>query len=200
MTEHPLYEKIKPYMSESRFEHTLRVVKTARSLSKLCLSKMEDQLVIAAFLHDISKELPLEEQRRILDADGIVLDEDELDSPAIWHSYTAPHVIKRDFPEYADQNVLSAVRNHTVGDVLMTLFDEIIFLSDYIEEGRTYESCISLRKFVFDNMTDDCERNISVIHTACIKSIENTEASLKAKGKRVAPKSEAVKNVLKSRI
>ena len=200
MTKHALAPKIKPYMSEKRYAHTLGVAKMARLLAECCLPSKMEELVAAAFLHDISKELPIEEQKRILSYEGIVLDADEIGSPEIFHSYTAPHVIKRDFPEYANEEILNAVSNHTVGAVDMTVFDEIIFLADYIEEGRTYKSCINLRNYVLENMSDDIFSNLKHLHIACIRSINATEQALIAKGKRISKKTEMVKKSLESRI
>ncbi|MBO5945672.1 MAG: bis(5'-nucleosyl)-tetraphosphatase (symmetrical) YqeK [Clostridia bacterium] len=200
MKEHPLALKIKPYMSEKRYIHTLGVVKMAEKLSRYCLPDKRDALVAAAFLHDISKELSFDEQKRILACEGVTLDGDEMNSPEIFHSFTAPYVIKRDFPEYASEEILNAVRYHTVGDVDMTVFDEIIFLSDYIEEGRVYQSCIDLRNYVLENMGDDIIANVVCLHNAALRSIEATERVLLAKGKRVSKRTALVKKSLASKI
>lgn len=200
MIKHPLIEKIKPYMSEKRLKHTLGVAEMAEKLAAFSIPERTEELIVAALLHDISKELSHDEQMDMIKLDGILLEDDELCSPEIFHSYTAPYVIKRDFPEYASEDILSAVRNHTVGAVDMTVFDEIIFLSDYIEEGRTYQSCIDLRHRVLLAMCTDTEANTRVLHRACIESINNTERALSLKGKSLTKKTLLVKKSLESKI
>ena len=76
-------------------------------------------------MHDVTKELDSGEQVRLLKLLGVSTD--EMLSPPVFHSITAPMVIRRDFSEFATENVLSAVYNHTTAAYDMSLFDEIIY-------------------------------------------------------------------------
>jgi ribosome-associated protein len=93
--------------------------------------------------------------------------------PQLWHSFTGGAVVKDEFPDYANDNVLSAIVNHTVGSPDMSVFDEIILLSDYIEEGRTYKNCIEVRENFFDeiNNAHSYEDKILALHNATIDSL-----------------------------
>jgi predicted HD superfamily hydrolase involved in NAD metabolism len=126
-------------LSAKRFSHTLGVERMAVKIGEKCLPDRIDELRVAALLHDISKEYSEAEHLELIKTYNFSLSDEDLASPQLWHSITAPFVVMRDFPEFRGEDILSAVRNHTVGAPSMSVFDEIILLSDYIEDGRRYE-------------------------------------------------------------
>ncbi len=192
-----LAEALKARLSEERFLHTLGVMRMAEYLAEMCAPEFVILMRAAALLHDISKEYSDEEQIRLLTESGIALDEYDLKSPQILHSYTAPITVKRDFPQYADEMLLSAVKNHTIGAPDMSVTDEIIFLADFIEDGRPYESCTQLRKFVTENMKlGNIDGNIKVLHKACAESINYTISSVLARKKLFNPKNILTRDAL----
>ena len=132
MSELELKAAVEARMSQKRFLHTLGVVKAARQLGEELMPEKIQSLTVAAHLHDIAKELPTEELLTLSSEYGYVTTEEDMNSPQVLHSFAAPAVIKRDFPEYASEEILSAVFKHTTGDGEMSVFDEIIFLSDLI--------------------------------------------------------------------
>ncbi len=191
--------KIKSRLSDKRFEHTLGVCDMARLLAEHCLPDAKDEICFAAMLHDIAKELSTEEQLSIIRREHIELT--AADTPPVFHSYVAPYIVTSEFPEFATPRILSAVEKHTVGDVEMSVFDEIIFLADYIEMGRTYKDCIETREFMLSSMVDgDIAGNVNALHKACVMSIDRTCKSLFEKGKPVNPKSLDAKKSLLSKI
>ncbi len=127
-------------LSEKRMRHTIGVEKMAVLIGEKILPETVSELRAAALLHDISKEYSEAEYFTLIKKHNISIGKEEIDEPALWHSITAPAVIKDDFPEFASEDVLSSAYNHTVGSPDMTVFDEIILLSDYIEEGRQYSA------------------------------------------------------------
>ncbi len=137
---------VKKSMSEWRFKHTQGVFLEANRLGELYIPERLSELRAAALLHDITKEKTDEEQIAILRENGYNVTDDDIRSPKTLHSKTAPYEVKRSYPEFATENVLSSLRNHTTGSADMTLFDAIIYLADYIEETRTFEDCVYLRK------------------------------------------------------
>ena len=146
-----LREKVRLSLSEKRFLHTLGVEKAARKIAEFCLPDMKDELSVAALLHDIAKEYDTEALLRFIDEDGIILSDVDRLTAAALHSYAAPCVIKKYFPEYATKEILNACRNHTLGSADMSLFEEIIFIADYIEDGRSYDSCINVRDKLYSS-------------------------------------------------
>lgn len=193
--------RVESRLSQRRYLHTLGVVNAAVKLAELCLPDSVLEAEAAALLHDVSKEYTLEEQYSLIKEFNIKIDESDYNSPAILHSFTAPAVIKRDFNKFATTKILSAVFNHTIGSPDMEIFDEIIFLADYIEENRTYDSCIAVRKFVFDNMKlGEHEFNIKILHRACVKAIDLTVANLLENKKNINEKNILTRNALMSKI
>lgn len=147
-----LRERVRSYMSERRLNHTYAVEREAAAICKVFAPDMEYTLRAAALLHDITKELPIEKQLQLCIASDIIYTKEELMTPKIFHSRTAPFVIKRDFAELATDEILGAVRWHTTGRAGMTLCEQILFLADFIEDTRTFESCVTLRRFFWDGI------------------------------------------------
>ena len=192
-----LRKKVKSRLSDERYRHTLGVEKCAVYLAELCLPGFENEIAAAAILHDVTKELSVDEQLLIIQKAGILLSEDEKSSPQIFHSFTAPYVILKDFSDFATENVLSAVRRHTTGDVDMSVFDLIIFLSDFIEENRTYKSCVELRDFVFSNIKpNDINGNIKLLSIASLREIDITISNLISKNRVITNKTIFLRNRL----
>ncbi len=149
-----LREAIKTRMSEKRFSHTLGVEKCAERLGNLILPHKTNELRAAALLHDISKEMPIEEQFGILNENAFPLTDEDKETLGVIHSFSAPYVIKDSFSDFATEDILSAVFNHTLGCDRMSTFDKIIFVSDYAEQTRAFESCIAVRNFLFNGIEE----------------------------------------------
>ncbi len=196
-----LRAEIQKRLSEKRFLHTLSVADMALRLGECCLPDKSDMLYAAGLLHDVTKELTYSEQLGIIKDFGIELDGEDIASVGVIHSFTAPAVIKRDFPEFATDEILSAVFKHTVGSPLMSVFDEIIFLADFIEEGRSYDASIRVRAYVFDSMSrGDINNNLRVLHTACVDEIDSTLIHLIKNKKQINSKNILTRNALLSKI
>lgn len=195
-----LKSKVKERLSEKRFLHTLAVKDMAKRLSFFCLPEYTEELTAAALLHDITKEFTKEEEQEAISSFNIELDSEDIKSPGIIHSFTAPFIIKRDFPDFATERILSAVRNHTVGAADMSVFDKIIFLADFIEETRAYEASAQVRSFVLENMGVNLENNVKILNTACIMEIDSTISHLITNKKRINFKNILTRNALLDKI
>ena len=153
-----LRERVGAVMSEKRYIHTLEVEKMAERIGKIYLPEKTDLLRAAALLHDITKERTLEEQIALCEKYGIPYTETDLLSPKIFHAKTAAAQIPEKYPEFADGEVISAVRWHTTGRADMKLTEKIIYLADYIDQSRNFEDCVRLRAHFwsahFSNMND----------------------------------------------
>ncbi len=171
-------------LSENRFRHTLGVEKMAVILGECCMPDKLDVIQVAALLHDISKEYSEAEHILLMERHEIVMSDEDRCSPPLWHSMTAPLVVLEEFSEFASDEVLSAVRNHTVGSPDMTVIDEIILLADYIELGRSYDRCVALRKKVLDGLEgcDGIDDSIKVLHSAVAESLDNNIKEFTSRG------------------
>ena len=194
-----LRQRVGQRLGEKRFKHTLGVERLAAELGELLLPDSVSELCCAALLHDIAKELPSEEMLALIGED---ISDDDIQTPAIYHALAAPFVIIRDFPEYATENVISAVRNHTTGEYGMSLFDEIIFISDFCEDGREYDSCRNTRKKLFEYLAGakNADERISALHRAALDTADSTVEALVRIGRRVNQKTLMARKYFKSKI
>ena len=178
--------RISEYMSEKRYRHTLRVEEVASELFRLTVGDDDREIRCAALLHDIAKEISDEELiLKLREMPGITAD--DLNCPAAYHALCGPFYIKRDFPSFAESRILSAVFNHTTGAPKMSLFDEIVFLADYIEPGRKYESCVLCREALYSELrlTESREERISAFHRATGRALGDTIKKLTEWGKQI---------------
>lgn len=196
-----LRTEVKNTLSDDRYRHTIGVEKAAALISEKCLPDMLYEIRVAALLHDISKEYSVAEQIDMIENASVDHTDEDLLSPAVLHSLTAPILIKKNFPEYARGDVLSAVLNHTTGSADMSLFDEIIFVSDYVEEGRRYPECIAVREELFERFraAKDTEECIFALHDATISALNNTIISVVKRGLFLHPKTVLTRNAFLGR-
>ena len=124
----------------SREKHISGVVNAAEMIrSEVFPHVSKEDVYTAAFYHDCTKN---EEQISLLKEYCIEPTDDLLRSPAVMHAFTGAERLKR---EGKNESVVNAVRYHTTGRPNMTEIEKIIFIADYIEENREYESCKSAR-------------------------------------------------------
>ena len=50
--------------------------------------------------------------------------------------------------------ILDAIKSHTTGRVGMGLLEQIIFVADYIEPGRTFPTCVKCREIAENSLVD----------------------------------------------
>lgn len=145
-----LREKISSTMSEKRFAHTAAVEKMAERLGRLYAPDKLDVLRAAGLLHDITKEYSTEKQLQICREFGIITTKQDILTPKTFHAKTAAVLIPVLYPEFDDEEVISAVRWHTTGNADMSLLQKIVYLADYIDESRKFEDCVKLRNLFWD--------------------------------------------------
>lgn len=139
------YKKIiKSMMSENRYNHCVNVSKEAVKLAKR-YGGDEEKAAIAGILHDITKEMPKEEQLQIMRDSGIILDDIQKNAPKLWHGISGSVYIKNHFA-IDDEDILNAVCYHTTGRAGMSLLEKIIFVADFTSEERTYKGVATMRK------------------------------------------------------
>lgn len=193
-----LRENIKRHMGSHRYEHTLGVEKAAMFLGSILLPERISELRAAALLHDVTKELSYDEQFSLLSTESFELsDEDKATLPAL-HSFSAVPFIKANYADYASDDILSAVFNHTLGAEDITLFDKIVFISDFIEDGRTYNSCMTTARFLKENIKQEntLDENIDFLNQAILMAIDATVSSVLRKNQTPHSRSIAMKNNL----
>lgn len=197
-----LESKVEQAISRYRYIHTLGVKHAALKIAERCYLGDVSEIAAAALLHDISKEYSTAEQYNMIKQSELQLSDTDLMSEVVLHAFTAPFIIKRDFAEFATENILSSVFNHTTGDPNMSLFDEIIFVADYIEDGRKHESCVEVRNKLYESMNAarDREECIMYLHNATISALDNTIINLVRNKQVINERTVATRNAFLARV
>lgn len=137
-------------LSEKRYKHVLGVAKTAKELATLN-GVDENKAELAAMLHDIAKEMPVDEQMRILKKNNFNITEIEKASLQVLHGFVGEFLAREKF-NINDEEVLKAVAYHTTGKANMTKLEKIIYIADYIEPTRNYPGVEKLREVTYKDL------------------------------------------------
>ncbi|MBE6614508.1 MAG: HD domain-containing protein [Ruminococcaceae bacterium] len=191
-----LREAIRPYLTGKRLQHTLAVEDAAAQIGGIFLPEDVNKLRAAALLHDITKKADTEKQLQYCAEFGIMVTENDVRSPKIFHAKTAAALAERDFAAYADPKVLEGIRWHTTGHAGMTMFEAIVYLADYIEATRTFQDCIALREYFLQNMESarTAEEKETVLNRTMVLSFDMTIRNLLEEGAPVDSDTIAARN------
>ena len=123
-------------LDDYRYIHSSGVADSARYLAKI-YGADEEKAYLAGLLHDIAKNMPKDEQLRLIEKGGITLTDAEKNNPALWHAIAGECYIRCEMG-IADPEILGSVRYHTTGKADMSLMEKIIYIADYISAERNY--------------------------------------------------------------
>ncbi len=110
----------------------------------------EEKAREAGILHDITKKEKLDEQLRLCEKYGIILDEMERSEGKLLHAKTGAGIAKYEFG--CDDEVYGAIYWHTTGHEDMTLLEKVIYMADYIEPNRDFPGVEELRKLAYSDL------------------------------------------------
>ena len=135
-------------------ERRLHVEGTAAEAERLAKRWGEDvdRAVTAALLHDCTKRIKGEEQLKLCESYGIMVTQDDLDSPGVLHALSGAEFAVREFG--VSEEVASAIRTHTTGTPNMTCLQRIIYLSDLIEPTRSFSGLKKIRMLAYENLLE----------------------------------------------
>ncbi len=127
-------KNLKKNLSKKRYKHTLSVAKTSKKLAKNYNVDIK-KCYIAALLHDYTKEYNLKDQELIINTH--FKNEEVYNIKPAWHSYTASIEVNKIFG-IDDEDILNAIKYHTLGHKDMNDIAKVIFIADYIEPTRKH--------------------------------------------------------------
>ena len=127
--------KIKSYIKETRFYHSLSVAHVAYDLAKRHQLDYQ-RAYIAGVLHDIAKGIDKNDSLALMKQ----FYPDFLDIGAYaYHQFLGEMLAKRDF-DVQDEEILNAIKYHTTGRKDMCWLEKLIYASDKIDPLRPYDS------------------------------------------------------------
>ena len=142
MTAKLMQEIIEEKLDPKRCQHTVRVAETAVLLAERFGADI-GKVKTAAYFHDIAKNMADRELEEMLtgtpDASYLKF------SPKVWHA-PAGAILAQGQYQITDPDILAAIKNHCTGRPNMGLTEEIVFLADYMEPGRTQPGVDEVRK------------------------------------------------------
>ena len=195
---HALRDELGSKMSEKRYRHTLAVEQMVIRLGELYAPEKLLTLRAAALLHDVTKEYSPDQHLMIFAREGMTLTREDLLAPKTFHARTAVVVIRENYPEFCEDEVLSCVRWHTTGKRGMSLCEKLVYLADYIDLSRTFENCVRLREFFFGAPLERMRENerLSHLRDTLILSYDMTISDLLAEGTPISPDTFEARNEL----
>lgn len=130
-----MFEEINNWLKENlnneRYIHSLGTMECAIELAKL-FGVDEEKAKVAGLLHDCAKCFSNEKLLNIIEEKIKTVEKSELLNYKTLHAPVSAYIAKEVFG-VVDDEVLSAIRWHTLGKVGMSDFEKIIFLADKIE-------------------------------------------------------------------
>lgn len=151
VTREELKEQVRTQMSAKRFIHVLGVEAAAVELAEQYGASLE-AASIAALCHDIAKERPDQEMKELIKQSGLPNELMEYGSN-IWHGPCAAEMVKKDY-HLLDEDILNAIRYHTIGRSEMSLLEQVVYVADYIEPGRHFPGVEEARRLAAENLQD----------------------------------------------
>ena len=196
MNEHKLYmerldrkeivELVRSTLPPSRFEHTLEVEKKALAIADTVCPDFRNLISRASLLHDITKAKTLEEQIALSESLNIKLDENDLSSPETLHAKTGAGYVREVLGE---EDVAEIIQTHTTGAPDMSLWQMIVFLSDYIEDTRHHDACIKERELFENSLKSDAtfQAKVLEIRRSVYRILQGTVTHLENKKSFIHP-------------
>lgn len=137
-----LEQKLQQTLTPKRYLHTLGVAYLSASLA-MCHGASHRDALVAGLLHDCAKNYPEEEMLSKCLELGIPLSEHEKRIPELIHAAYGAYLAESEYG-IRQNDILLAVRNHTLGRPNMSPIEQIVYLADYLETGRTQPTTPSL--------------------------------------------------------
>lgn len=152
---------LKENLDEERFEHSLGVAdKSAELAEKFGLDVEKARM--AGLIHDCAKCISKQELVKII-TENMKVEDCELVNPKTFHAPAGAYVARKVLG-IEDEEILSAIRWHTIGYKEMTDFEKVVFIADKIEERTRPKEMID---FIAPHLDD--ENGLDKALLACYK-------------------------------
>ena len=150
MTREEMKIKLKDSITKKRFIHSLNVMELAAELAA-AHGIDQEKAAIAGLLHDCAKNIEADESLRLCEEFQIDIIDVEKLQPKLLHGKVGAVLATKEYG-VDDEEILDAIRHHTLGRENMTTMDKIVFIADYVEPGRNFEGIEELRELAFTDL------------------------------------------------
>jgi predicted HD superfamily hydrolase involved in NAD metabolism len=150
MTREEMKIKLKDSITKKRFIHSINVMELAAELA-LAHGIDQEKTAIAGLLHDCAKNIEADESLRLCEEFEIDVNDVEKLQPKLLHGKVGAVLATKEYG-VDDEEILDAIRHHTLGRENMTTMDKIVFIADYVEPGRNFEGIEELRELAFTDL------------------------------------------------
>lgn len=141
---------LKEHLSKKRYNHSINVANAAVMLARKHGGDA-DKAYVAGLLHDIAKEMPAEEQLKLVITSQLDVCDIEKKAVPLFHAIAGAELIISLF-DITDKDIINAVRYHTVARSGMSKLEVIIYMADLISEDRDYKDVGRMRKLAEKNL------------------------------------------------
>lgn len=159
-------------LDKKRFLHSIGTYHTMLQLAQI---HDEDAEVAATtgLVHDCARKWSPMQIRKILEKQGHPISREDIPFPGIWHAQLSALMLKTTFG-VENEGMTAAIRFHPTGAPGMNRLARLLFIADYIEPTRSFESVVSIRNLTFT----DWEAAFRVILKQKIDHVRNQGKSL----------------------
>lgn len=169
-----LREIVKSRVTQKRYIHTLGVEEKAVELAKK-YGVDEKKARISAILHDIAKSVEVDKLEEICKKYfSEELSTEDISITEILHGFVG-YIIVRDELKIEDEDILEAIKYHTIGKRGLSKLGRIVYIADAIEKNRDYPNVEKIREitdrdldegiiFEIDKKIEYLEKNGGKIH------------------------------------
>lgn len=139
------------HVTPPRLQHILRVEQLCGELAQhhqLDVEKAKQ----AGLMHDLAKYFKPQRLLQMAQTEGLKLDEILAGEPHLLHADVSAMVARDEFG-VKDEEILEAIRNHTLGRPEMSQLSCVVYVADTLEPGRgTSPELEQLRQTCFENL------------------------------------------------
>lgn len=173
-------------MSEKRFLHSKATAESSLSLVLQYGERLDRELCIqAALLHDIAREWGDGQLLSYAKEHCLQLEAEEKGDPVLLHAPVGAHLLAE---KGYESSLCLAVRYHTLGSVGMGRLGLVLFIADYIEDGRTH----------ITDATRKSLRSLPSLEMVCLEILRMQGRYLHTKGKDLAGCTKELKSFILS--
>jgi len=166
----------------SRLQHILGVEAMSNQLAKFHNAN-EEKAQTAGLMHDLAKYFPSDQLLAMTKDKGIEVDDICAKRPHLLHAEVSAIVAQETF-KVQDQEILSAIAQHTLGNAPMSPISCIVFVADKLEPNRgDTPELNAMRETAWDNLYRG-------VYQVCDQSIKQ----LIQKGRPIHPRTVATRN------